>query len=445
MKRGKTIMWSIMITMVIIAQVFLFAYAYYQVPQLNGAGEIADFSISVTSLLISVVALIISFVTYISIDSVSTISSMEGNVLENEKYTIAYAALIRNYLQYSSQQELLDALCDKMVMNFKKHSYTCIEYADNIQGIIDHLLWFAYVDYNSEYTQKRIGELVDMIEIKYSRLSALSNGNQYLLRENINLIKYVLNYQDKQYKTKFNEKVVGKKSMLDIRGSMISNPISRTIYYDYLGLETMAKLTELLKRECNISGYLFTASNIEKMYTTKLSDDNLIKIQFYIQTITDHFEEAKTIAQRDLLWQGYIMYNLLRIKLFELINVIKHTEEEKLAELSWIDFLNETKNIRKNVWDFVNEMKEDLTNVQRENPEVIALNYDKSFLLNEFEKEYLYVEILDYAYRDSKGELTKKELVRVKDMGENYHTAVNPIYKNIELCCDDILNRHSVK
>lgn len=46
--------------------------------------EIADSFISITSLVISLVALIISMITYFAIDSVNEITSMEGNVLENE-------------------------------------------------------------------------------------------------------------------------------------------------------------------------------------------------------------------------------------------------------------------------------------------------------------------------------------------------------------------------
>ena len=46
--------------------------------------EMGDSFISITSLVISLVALIISMITYFAIDSVNEITSMEGKVLENE-------------------------------------------------------------------------------------------------------------------------------------------------------------------------------------------------------------------------------------------------------------------------------------------------------------------------------------------------------------------------
>lgn len=108
---------------------------------------IPDFFISISSLVISFIALIIALITYFSIDSVNNVTSMEGNVLENPNYTIAYSEMIKSFSNCKVKSEFEKKLLEKVCPAFNNKTLTCIQFADFIQNVIDHIIWFAYVDF----------------------------------------------------------------------------------------------------------------------------------------------------------------------------------------------------------------------------------------------------------------------------------------------------------
>lgn len=276
---------------------------------------IPDFFISISSLVISFIALIIALITYFSIDSVNNVTSMEGNVLENPNYTIAYSEMLKSFSNCKVELEFEKKLLEKVnpVLNYK--NLTCIQFADFIQNVIDHIIWFAYVDFKNAQIRNECTKLIQSLERELQRYSSLSNGIQYILNENIKLIKYVLDYQEER---SLNRDTVCR--LEDIRGKMLQNPISQIIYYNYLGLYYRNKANTLF-RPCNSKynefSFEYMKSIIEYNYDPKVVKE----INILLNRAHCNFDLADELAKTDILWQGYIQYNLARTFVMEyLIN-----------------------------------------------------------------------------------------------------------------------------
>lgn len=304
-QKSSVITLSILIIMII---VFIITTILYKSNFFDSINAIISFAIQIISLFISVTALVIAFITYTSIDSVNVISSMEGNVLENENYTIAYSELVLQYTECTSVIELQNKLYNDNIVRIKEKSNTCIEFSDNIQNIIDCILWFAYTDVKSEEGQRKALELTDLLDKKYLEFDTISNGNQYLLQESIKLIKYVLYYQGNKDKGFYDSKY----DLINIRGKLLRNPIGKIIYYDYLGLSYNAKASAIIREKLKLQGHFFTSENLKKIKEADFGED-IEKINMYIEKAHRVFGQAKELADDELLWEGYIDFNMARV------------------------------------------------------------------------------------------------------------------------------------
>ena len=74
--------------------------------------------LSVLSTVISVVALIYAMITYYSIDRVQSMNSMEGNVLCNPNYSVAYPENIQQFEKCKDEIEFSDVLFE--ILFYKK-------------------------------------------------------------------------------------------------------------------------------------------------------------------------------------------------------------------------------------------------------------------------------------------------------------------------------------
>ena len=92
----------------------------------DSVNAVATFAIGMVSFLISVAAFIFSVITYISIDSVNMLSSMEGNVLCNENYNAEYVSLVEEYNDCSTQDALQEKLFHDIEEYFTTHNKTCM-------------------------------------------------------------------------------------------------------------------------------------------------------------------------------------------------------------------------------------------------------------------------------------------------------------------------------
>ena len=271
--------WLIALALTIVASIMVYVgfALYYDTIYFDTINSVLGFGIGLVSLLISVVALIFSVITYVSIDAVNALSSMEGNVLCNENYNAEYMLLVEQYDNCKTQLELQKKLFFDLDEYLKKHGKTCMAFTDFLQYFLDRLLWLAYLDSKREDYQASVMQIIEKIEKKYNEFNAISNGNQYVLREHIKLIKNTLNYQSVSHEGK---ELDANGKMLNIRGRMLVNGVSKTIYYDYLGLEYHKKALQKIREITGYSDEEFLSHNMDLISNFSYRDEDKKEIAF---------------------------------------------------------------------------------------------------------------------------------------------------------------------
>lgn len=284
--------------------------------------------ITITSFIVSMVALIVALITYFSIDSLNGITSMNGNVLDNASYSVAYTEMLRNFVECNSKEDFQEKLMAGVSYNIENKSDTCMKFYDSIQYVIDRIILFAYLDYNDPSFSSEKDKLKKTLKNRYREYSILSNGIQYTLHENIKLITYVFEYQQNRQKSgEQTENVLS--GLEDIRESMIHNPITKIVFYDYLGLHYRRKASELLKPAVDLKGAKeFSTDYMIRVWEKSFDDDARKKASWFLDTAEKSFRRAKEIADEDILWNGFLSYNVARTKIMAwLLNKPEDKEE----------------------------------------------------------------------------------------------------------------------
>lgn len=291
-------------------------------------------TITIASLGIAIVALGVALITYLSIDSVNAINSMEGNVLENSNYSIASAELISEYEMLDNQEKFTNKLLDDMTEFLEENHLTCMEYADSIQYIIDRLVWCAYMNHTDKTFKEKKETLLNSLDNISKKHNKISNGIQYTFNEHVKLIRYILEYQDNIIRSNYNIcKIV------NVRGRMIQNAIARTVYYDYLGL-TYFKQAEKFISETFACDWKFLLENTFVLTNIKddiFQDEEQEKVKLLLNLSEDALNEAEKHIEGDVLWEGYVKYNLVRIYVVRFLfwpdDVKKDKLKDKLKEV----------------------------------------------------------------------------------------------------------------
>lgn len=406
---------SIIVACVLSVAVILGTIALYRRSYFDSVNAIMTFFVGVMSLIISVVALLVSLSTYFSIDSVNAISSMEGNVLCNENYNAEYPLLVKKYSDCKNQQQLEEALFNHLYNELKYNSNTCMEFTDTIQDILDHILWYAYVDTKTQTYKEHINQMIAYLNERYESFSAISNGNQYMLKEHIKLIMNVLNYQSIAHEGGI---LSPNGKMLNIRGRMFLNGVSKTIYYDYLGLEYHKKAIEFLRNHVGFDGEEFVQENMKKIREYTYTEDEKNELYIYLTKAKEAFDNAMTASKNDILWKGYIVFNSARVDL--LIRVLEH------------DF---TKG-----WDAL--IKESIV-ARYTVMKIFAQEETSSFLGMEFKKEYYYAKslyLLLQTYCEGRNAEREQEAQAILDTIPALDEENGVIFKRTRTYIDDIFN-----
>lgn len=222
----------------------------------NTLDNLITFVVTILSMLVAILAYHVSVKTYISIDSVNAISRMDGNVMENENYRTGIISIIRHFNETDSINAC-NQLIGHLEQLFKTNSINSgARLADNIQEMIDVIVLLSFIvkrknketDEQDQYNNQiiaRIESLMNKIENKVATFEQLSEGSCILIRESVKLLKAVYAYQCYKLGTTNNENVA---LLMDVRGAMLKNAISRTIYYNYMGLMYMSKATECINK-----------------------------------------------------------------------------------------------------------------------------------------------------------------------------------------------------
>ncbi len=304
MKKGVFSWIACILIVVVISAIFIAVSVLTHISE--KAAERINYLVAVIALVVSLIALWYSVVTYSSIDSVSKITSMENNVLEKENYSVSYFELFRQYMDCKTRQDFTDKLASRIIKPIKS-AKTCMEFADALQNCIDQIVLFSFADIGSERYARIIAELQNQLDKKYRRFSHLSNGIQYLFGEYVKIIKCVLDYQQCRYSGKPTKTI----SMESVRGNMLMNPIAKTVYFDYLGLYYLHKLDKIVPDR---PGQTKDRRLIPDLTFNDASDEQ--RAVFYLKQAEECFLIAHKSCQSDLFWSSFIDYNLTRSRTF---------------------------------------------------------------------------------------------------------------------------------
>lgn len=283
----------------------------------NTLDNLITFVVTILSMLIAILAYHISVKTYISIDAVNAISRMDGNVMENENYRTNIASIIRHF-NAQKREDTCNQIMSHIENLFENNSITSgAKLADSIQEMIDIIVLFSFVIKKDNHIGQndniniRIERLIKKIEKKVAEFEQLSEGSCILIHESVKLLKAVYTYQC--YKAGF-QTHTNISLLLDVRGAMLKNAISRTVYYNYIGLLYLNKATQalnkhLLSHSATIDILSIDAAKILKE-TSCQEDKELASI--YIDESESNFNKALLSISDELMWNAFIQYNKAR-------------------------------------------------------------------------------------------------------------------------------------
>ena len=294
-----------------------------------------EYSVTVVGLIISVIAFLFAFLTYVSIDSVNKITQMDGNVLENENYTTSFTSLISEYYMKDSHT-FSDYVFKNLNNLFKRKSKTAVQFSNNLQHLIDLIVFLPYL-YHSEgeknLNQKKMRKILTTINKRKKTLLAVSNGNLVLITETVKLIESVLNYQEHVHTDEFKKTA----SLLEVRGNMLRNSVTQKVYYNYKGLLYQKKAVAVLQTKYEVpKGNIFTYSKLKLIKSRIASMDHNDKELFiiYLKEAKKAFDIAINQGKDDIMWEGFLKFNAARtMYLLSLVEV-------ETAE-NWYTIMNE--------------------------------------------------------------------------------------------------------
>ena len=326
---------SKMLYFTILLLVLLSAFLAVWVYDLKEGKDLLSFTISTVSFCIAVLALFITVRTYTSIDSVNNISKMEGNILDNENYVTSLPELIN---QFKSQDEntLEKEIFDSIEHKLKKESETAVLFADTLQYIIDLIVLFPAVfnasETNKVLYKKRMDTILSEVDRRCEILHSVSKGNSIQITETIKLFKAVVSYQSFVADDNFNIHA----DLLHVRGPILRNPVTKTIYHNYLGLYYNKKGMHLLRESLNmtsvdilsIDGLELAQKNINTIEPSILEE-----VSMYLKSAAEQFDKALKVSSEDVMWPGFINYNKARTVYF--LALLSN------SELNWLDILDE--------------------------------------------------------------------------------------------------------
>lgn len=326
--------------------------------KISSLAELIIFIMTVISVLIAMLAYHISIKTYVSIDAVNAISRMEGNVMENEGYRTNIAAQIRRFSN-PEKEAVRKALLDHIKNLFNNHqNLSGARLADNIQEVIDVIVLLPFIINSkdkkySEDSIKEIDELIYSINSKIDTYEKISDGSCILMKESIKLINAVFAYQKiKSQKTSSNC------TLMDVRGTMLRNAVSKTVYYNYMGLLYLTKATE------SILQYLANKTHHTNIYSIEIlrsikdnTKDDLPELTTsHLETALEYFKTASNIIEEDVMWNSFISFNIGRAEF--LLNLISRGKKG----INWISTMNSAINYRKRLNLILSDVLNDTQN-----------------------------------------------------------------------------------
>lgn len=321
-------------------------WVYY----LKEGKDLLNFTISIVGFFIALLALFIAVRTYTSIDSVNNISKMDGNILDNERYVTSLPELISQY-KSKNEKDLDEELFESIERKLKRDSNTAVLFADTLQYLVDLIVLFPAVFNAAETDKKRYKKRMDRILKNIDRqrdiLQSISKGNSIQITETIKLFKAVVSYQSFVVNGNFNIHA----DLLHVRGPILRNPVTKTIYHNYLGLYYNKKGMHLLKESLSmgsrdilsIDGLDCVRSNIDSCSPSVIEE-----VIMYLRFACEQFDRALEISSEDVMWPGFINFNKARTLYF--MNLLSESKE------SWICVMDDAVKSRSRLNRLIDEV-----------------------------------------------------------------------------------------
>jgi hypothetical protein len=374
-----------------ILSAFLGVWVYF----LKEGKDLLNFTISTVSFCISMLALFIAVRTYTSIDSVNNISKMEGNILDNENYVTSLPELINRFK--SKDEKTLDKeLFDLVEYKLKKESSTAALFADSLQYMVDLIVLFPAVfnasDNDKITYKKRMNKILSLVDNRLDILHSVSKGNSIQITETIKLFKAVVSYQSFVADGNFNIHA----DLLHVRGPILRNPVTKTIYHNYLGLYYNKKGMHLLKESLNmgkldilsIDGLCLVNDQI-----WSISPSIVEEVSMYLKSACNQFDRALNISSEDIMWPGFINYNKARTLYF--LSLLSGTETK------WLEIMDEAIEFRSRL----NRLIDEILTTERSTPPKIKDTHLRGFFL--YQEELARVVKLNLIFSDNATKQTK--------------------------------------
>lgn len=134
-------------------------------------------------------------------------------------------------------------------------------------------------------------------------------------------------------------------SLEDVREGMIRNPMAQIVYYDYLGLHYRRKAAELFKT-CGCQAPEFSREYMHFVRNYEFSEETKRNIHLLLNRAETAFTRASEIAKDDILWNGYLSFNVVRTKI--MVWLLKGNDSPVSYE-QIENLLNETVRVRREV------------------------------------------------------------------------------------------------
>ena len=333
--------------------------------------DLLNFTISIVGFCIAVLALFIAVRTYTSIDSVNNITKMDGNILDNENYVISVPELV-NRFQHSNEKELGEELFKSIEIKLKKESDTAVLFADTLQYMIDLIVLFPAVfnasDIDKLEYRKRMDSILVEVERRRGILHSISKGNAIQITETIKLFKAVVSYQSFVADRNFNIHA----DLLHVRGPILRNPVTKTIYHNYLGLYFNKKAMYVLSSSLGLKDVdILSIGGVDLLLdkVSSISPSHKEDAILYFRSACEQFERAHLACGDDIMWPGFIDYNKART-LF-LLSLL--TQEEN----QWLKIMETAIESRSKL----NKMIEDVLTVHQDAKSYVNDTHLRNFFL----------------------------------------------------------------
>ncbi len=297
----------------------------------NSSSEVI---IAVISLDVALLALYISLRTFYSIDEVNAISRMDGNVMENPRYrpNILRAVFLFPQIGFADTSKAYMTYLNDLFQ--KKDQQSGAHLADSVQETADLLVLVPYFikTYNIQESAVNLGSvtaLLASIKNKVNNFKEISDGSCKLLEETVRLIESVVAYQSWDVSNQSNPT-----KLLELRGSIFINPVTCILYHDYLGLYFLRKARTVLCKQKK-------SPTLREMIecAQKCADDDKSMALVYLNKASESFKHAKENVGDDMIWTGYICFNIARVEYLK--KIINESYGETVDNV-WEEYMNES-------------------------------------------------------------------------------------------------------